>query len=183
MTDLSLNEVETLAAKAARGSGLSWGLADDVAKAARRLACAGLNWTDPVLRLAEDPHSAATGAALADLTSDEPQTLPDIGNPLLVAALAAAHPSARRVNWLDVTLHLQEGQVIVTTCTPTLAARHVVLTISPASQPHTPPPPFTRAEASPEALKQLESLAARTLVPASEQSRTAGAGAGLTDND
>ncbi len=46
MTDLSLNEVETLAAKAARGSGLSWGLADDVAKAARRLACAGLNWTD-----------------------------------------------------------------------------------------------------------------------------------------
>lgn len=183
MTDLSLNEVETLAAKAARGSGLSWGLADDVAKAARRLALAGLDWTDPVLRLAEEPHGAALGAALADRIVPEPQTLTDIGNPLLVAALAAAHPAARQVTWLDVTLHLHEGQLRVATCTPTLTARHVVMTISPAARPPQSPALFTRATASPEALQQLDNLAAKTLVPASELSRTAGAGAGLTDND
>ena len=38
----SLNEIETLSRKAARGAGLSWGLAEEAGKAARWLAAAGL---------------------------------------------------------------------------------------------------------------------------------------------
>ena len=38
----SLNEIETLSRKAARGAGLSWGLAEEPGKAARWLAAAGL---------------------------------------------------------------------------------------------------------------------------------------------
>ena len=49
--DASLNEVETLAAKAARGAGLPWGLAEDAAKAARWLAAFGLPWPETLLRL------------------------------------------------------------------------------------------------------------------------------------
>ncbi len=38
----SLNEIETLSRKAARGAGLSWGLAEEAGKAARWLTAAGL---------------------------------------------------------------------------------------------------------------------------------------------
>ena len=38
----SLNEIETLSRKAARGAGLSWGLAEEAGKATRWLAAAGL---------------------------------------------------------------------------------------------------------------------------------------------
>ncbi|MFV0473400.1 MAG: DUF3726 domain-containing protein, partial [Pikeienuella sp.] len=38
MIELSLNEVETLTLKAARGAGLSWGEAEDAALATRWLA-------------------------------------------------------------------------------------------------------------------------------------------------
>jgi hypothetical protein len=41
MTQLSLSEVEALAAKASRGAGLSWGLAEEAGKAARWLCLHG----------------------------------------------------------------------------------------------------------------------------------------------
>ncbi len=44
MIDASLNEVEGLAGKAARGAGLAWGMAEETAKAARWLAACGLDW-------------------------------------------------------------------------------------------------------------------------------------------
>jgi len=53
MTDLSLNEVESLAAKVGRGAGFSWGLAEEIGRSARRLAQGGLPWADPLLTLAE----------------------------------------------------------------------------------------------------------------------------------
>lgn len=74
--DLSLNEVEALAAKAARGAGLSWGGAEEIGRAARGLARAGADW--PALLLALDgPDYAEPGAEAAALAG-------------LEAALAAA---------------------------------------------------------------------------------------------
>ena len=52
MTELSLNEVESLAAKVARGSGFSWGLAEEVGRSARQLAQGGFPWADALLALA-----------------------------------------------------------------------------------------------------------------------------------
>ena len=49
--DLSLNEAETLAAKAARGAGFSWGLADEIGRAARVLAMQGEDWGEALLAL------------------------------------------------------------------------------------------------------------------------------------
>jgi len=46
-----------------------------------------------------------------------------------------------------------------------------------------PPPAHDRAEVRADALARLERLARRTYAPATERSRMAGAGAGLTDND
>ncbi|MCU7649037.1 DUF3726 domain-containing protein [Pseudomonas piscis] len=65
----SLNELESLCKKAARGAGLSWGLAEEAGKAARWLAAHGLD-----------------GAALlsAQLQQDDgctyPQLAPQVGN-------------------------------------------------------------------------------------------------------
>jgi hypothetical protein len=51
MIELSLNEVETAAAKAARGAGLSWGMAEETGKAARWLAGCGLDWAPSLIAL------------------------------------------------------------------------------------------------------------------------------------
>ena len=53
MTELSLNEVESLAAKVGRGSGFSWGLAEEIGRGARALAQGGFPWADALLALAE----------------------------------------------------------------------------------------------------------------------------------
>jgi len=59
MIALSLNEVETLAAKVGRGAGLPWGLAEELSRGARRLAEAGLPWADALAVLAEGCSSWA----------------------------------------------------------------------------------------------------------------------------
>ena len=53
MIELSLNEVETLAAKVGRGGGFSWGLAEEIGRSARKLARGGFPWAEALLLLAE----------------------------------------------------------------------------------------------------------------------------------
>ncbi len=53
MTELSLNEVESLAAKVGRGGGFSWGLAEEIGRGARRLAQGGFPWAEALLALAD----------------------------------------------------------------------------------------------------------------------------------
>ncbi len=62
MIDLSLNEVETIAAKAARGAGLSWGGAEEIGKAARAMARAGVAWDVQLLDLLAGVPVAITAA-------------------------------------------------------------------------------------------------------------------------
>lgn len=61
--DLSLNEVETIAARAARGAGLSWGGGEEVGKAARAMATAGADWDDLLLDLLPAVAAGAMPAA------------------------------------------------------------------------------------------------------------------------
>jgi hypothetical protein len=66
--DLSLNEVETIAAKAARGAGLSWGGAEEVGKSARAMAKAGSAWDIALLDLlALSPDGASAAFELVVL--------------------------------------------------------------------------------------------------------------------
>ena len=60
MTELSLNEVESLAAKVGRGGGFSWGLAEEIGRGARRLAQGGLPWAEALLALAESVGAMQT---------------------------------------------------------------------------------------------------------------------------
>ena len=48
---VSLNEIESLALKAARGAGMSWGLAEEAAVAASWLAARSLPWAETLADL------------------------------------------------------------------------------------------------------------------------------------
>jgi|TARA_B110000908_G_scaffold168922_1_gene224892 hypothetical protein len=160
MTRCSLNEVETLLTKAARGCGA------DAAQAARFGRGA-------VMCLCTDGVTASIHAALAalpdgviveyaakiqhGLAQATEQNAVFRGNDPLWAGYLAALPY--RTVWavgIECTVHLDGFE-------------------------KTPKP--ARLMVDPEDITRWQALAAKTFVPESEQSRLAGAGAGLTDND
>lgn len=63
MIDASLNEVESMAAKAARGAGLAWGLAEEIGKAARWLAGCGIDWAPSLVALLDGDRALAMPVA------------------------------------------------------------------------------------------------------------------------
>lgn len=187
MIELSLNEVENLAAKAARGAGLAWGVADDVGRAARRMAQAGLDWTRPVLSLATSHHPALEGVTLADL--GEAITRDAVTEPLLVAALAAASGEAWEFTWPDAEILSRAGRLTGARGTALnmpgpvrlTITRHPATTAAVLSQDHAPSQ--RRCQVEPARLDALEQLVLRTYVPASAHSRAAGAGSSRNDNE
>jgi hypothetical protein len=178
--DLSLNEVETWSAKAARGAGLSWGLAEDAGRAARRLAAAGLAFAPSILRLETDQAPAVMAARLADLPPTLPVTLSGIGDPPFLAAMLAACGGIFAVTWRGGAMLAAHRRLA-----PRGSAqrRTAEVLVTPLADSPGLPAAMTRALLAPAELDALERLAHRTYVPASAGSRLAGAGAGLTDND
>jgi len=165
--DLSLNEVETLSAKAARGAGFSWGLAEDIGRAARRIAVEDENWGEAMLSLAENaqsfepPDPARTTRwrnGEADVATGRPLC------PIRTAALlvddplpAGAQPMPLLTPQADIIIESRAGVV---------------------------PPIMSRRGAIDErTLAALNSFAARTYVPESERSRIRGAGGGRVDDE
>lgn len=71
----SLNEVEALAKKAARGAGMSWGLAEDAGKALRTLLEHGVDAVGPFTRLLT-ANDGADHAAIAPRAISGPWTAP-----------------------------------------------------------------------------------------------------------
>lgn len=132
MIDASLNEVESLAAKAARGAGLDWGLCEDTGKCARWLATANLEWASSLCWLL-DRHARLTGPRASEGDTLQPAApdrllsplntggyLSDLGScantlvlhrvarPLwllpFAASVAAARGAAMRISWADVSI-------------------------------------------------------------------------------
>ena len=132
LIDASLNEVESLAAKAARGAGLAWGMTEETAKAARWLAACGLDWAPSLAALLANHGSLAipvprpsaplgpaearqmlsplaTGAYLDDLGAMAGDlTLPAMAHPLwllpFAARTAAEIEAAVVLGWADVSV-------------------------------------------------------------------------------
>ena len=214
----ALNEIESMVWKAARGAGLAWGLAEEMAQAARFLADHGFDWAAPVVDcLAEVERlqgalppverdgtwvSAGTGPLspalcgplLSDLagtiTIDNPLRFGRMAEPLLLlpfAARAAEQLHHRfRLAWPGAGFVCHGCDLW---CTAEIglpkAAEGIVFSLDGAAIPA-----MGKVERSPgrqpiaDHLRlRLEHWVHRTYVPASLESRLAGAGAGLTDND
>ncbi len=159
--ELSLNEIEVTAVKAARGRGLDHGIAAEVGAAARWLCEEGQDGIAAVAEaLADDDCTAdrlGLGAVDLALATTEPVAVFTCVSNLLLAGLAGR---------VGLIVSEEPGGLRVKRSTAEL--EHVVQAI---------------AVPAPSCWAQIEEWAAQTYVPSSEESRTAGAGAGLTDND
>jgi len=152
---LSCNEIEMLVLKAARGGGLPFGLAEDLSAVAAYLDFDVLE-TCPCQGAA--PQIAVLCAALDRLQAGvEPQKVSV--DPALLSAFAA---------WAQA----QSGQGL-----EQYADGAISLTTGGGATS------LGRRSLPPALLAHLQDMAAKTLVPETEASRTKGAGAGLLDND
>lgn len=180
---LSLNEVETLAAKASRGAGLDWGLAEDVGRAARRLAEAGRPWAEAILGLASEPGPALTGALLADDPPRAPTSIDGVASPSLAVAMAAGALESLRFRWPDAEIVVARGRIASAVGAGLDCPDRATISAAPAREPVTTLAAAQTPCVDERTFQTLERLALRTTVPASAHSRLAGAGAGTTDND
>ena len=232
----SLNELEAMARKAARGAGYSWGLAEEAGKATRWLSAAGLPGPASLLQLlaavdrtdfqvvtprVSAGHCSAeagtlcplfTGVALCDgaLEFSPPQalTLSNLSVPLLLlpfigqvfgTSMYGAHDlgsqshgcngfATVRLGWAGVKLTLDQGVVYLEGDADDLSCAHAVrATLEPVAadwRPTAEPVPMqSRGTLDERTAAGLDDFAQRTFAPATEASRLAGAGAGLSDND
>lgn len=213
----SLNELEALSRKAARGSGLSWGLAEEAGRATRWLAENGLPaaellaallkqhdgqaYADLAPEVGTDPWVARggrlcpliTGAALSDRADEiggaSGIRLGRCAFPVFLLPFAAAASRSTgavvRLEWDDVALSVGPGGAFVVGPEAALSASETsaVSVTAATAAPGEALARQGRCEVPASAAETLGSFAHRTYAPATEQSRTAGAGAGLNDND
>ena len=200
MIDLSLNEVEVLASKVARGAGYSWGLADDVGKCARKLAVAALPWAEALKALVADApiRGAAsqagqdlcpirTGAMLADeraIDPSRPLRISRVVSPLWLAAFATlpGGPASAGISWGAAKVNVRGGLIEIA-CGDDLLAGRADVALGPAFSDADPRPVKTRGFVNANILWSLESIAARIYVAASETSRAKGAGGARIDDE
>jgi len=196
--DLSLNEAQTLAVRVARGAGFSWGLADEIGRAARLLAMHGEPWAEALLRLTEltdslDPPSPERAArwrcGKADLSADAPlcpirtaMFLIDAGVDLEGATLRLAKVGLPI--WLRALLLTAEAtrQHVVDYGTSETLLMVADVTISKTlscTETHA----ARRAQVAADVLAALLPVAHRVYVPESERSRARGAGGGSVDDE
>ena len=210
----SLNEVEALARKAARGRGMSWGLAEETGKATRVLCEWGVD-APAALALLLQQHDGMAHEAVAPLQSTGPWQayggalcpiaagcrISDLAEDLRAGPIemrAVAHPvlllgfaqmAARRLGQ-PAYLTLDTAQVCATAdgigVAGDLAAPPDTADVSAALSGEgfgTALAHHGRAEITDDTAAILTAFAQRTYAPATEASRLAGAGAGLSDND
>ncbi len=210
--NLSLNEVEGLAKKAARGAGYSWGLSEEAAKAARWLCSFGhhgcayladlLTQVDQHLLLLSppvlDPNNwsaqhgqlcpITAGASLADhahlLQQAQSISLQAVAVPTLLLPfghlISRASEQTVQITWSDGS-SVMDGTSF--TLTGALPAGGDDLVVSKGGSMGLMQETHTRATPTQNEWDILQSFAARTYAPATEESRQRGAGDGSTRDD
>jgi hypothetical protein len=208
----SLNEIEAMAKKAARGGGYSWGIAEEAGKAVRWLESHGLPGVASLACHLE------TGAARGPDTLDGIWTAQDgalcpllcgaslndcadqmlgagqieiaqVARPLLLlpfAAWSAVHLKASvAVSWDAVSIVTDGFNMNCTDQHQQIASPEpVTLVCRRAASGHAQlSQPAMRGHVNASAWARLGALAHRTYAPATEESRLLGAGAGVSDND
>ena len=203
--------------RAARGAGLSWGLAEEAGKAARWLAEHNEPGAEMLARRLDDidgvtyeslapaMHNGVwcarrgllcpliAGPMLSDRAADiaagNELVLGPIADPVFLAPYAAAVAkqtgTAISLRWNEVSLTVTADGLAVDGPRDQVEVT-VTDRVSCAAAPTTPAASsrtLRRREADADAWRQLNTFAQRTFAPATEESRMAGAGAGLEDND
>ena len=208
---LSLFEIEATVRKACLGSGLSFGLAEDIGKASVWLAARGYDGVGTVIDALQsitgncDIHEVKDGLYLFKntcMTSCGPSAidlligeksctqvcLSNANSVLLLVGLAGVSAEQNRMKFHLVcsnkaSINVSVTGVYIDGSYPKFPG-DILMTGEKVSQlKNTFEPPKQGAEIDDSYWREAELLAAKTYVPESQASRTGGAGAGLTDND
>jgi hypothetical protein len=196
----SANELQAALQKAVRASGVPNALADEIAVAGAWLAARGADGIGAVLSALEpalpacatiqgdppefiDTRVVLAGPSALDLLAADTSreiALQDCDVPLLLAGLAAIRSEADGVDY-RIYHHgvVQSTESLAELSHPDL----LTLTAVAATESAGSTVAGSDIHVDPDAWQHVLSLAAAMYVPSSEQSRTAGAGAGLLDND
>ena len=196
---LSQGEATAIVVKAARGFGLSWGLAEEAGWALCQLGQYGndpLSWFERAFNASTENCPITIGATVLDhapLPNSDAQLGGDLGlirMPVLLipflrqAAELVGHrlylceyASGLRIDVTDdLGRHIEQ--------LGSLPISHVVIEVGALINNDPPFKPKTcRFQTSMDTLSQLDKLGSRTYVPETEASRMSGAGAGASDND
>ncbi len=191
----SLVEIRTLSMKAARGAGFSWGLAEEAGLAVRWLQARGMPGVQALAQYLEqcemsgiDPDKCPlqNGAGVSDGASPEEGELGNIRTPLLLIPFVAqslAVPSCRLQCGDQQFTISKDGYLFSGSAAQSLTAEAKCGFIHDGKVV----PPTDRKSRVPDSdavhVSTLAKFAHRTYAPATEESRMAGAGAGLSDND
>lgn len=211
--DLSLGEFRALVAKAGRGAGFSWGLADDLAYSARRLAEFGGPSGPMVVSLLERIESLelgqlmptteweargdmlcpiCTGVSISDVVSLAGTGRRDLGPVIEPAFIAPLVSAALKPDQGDCVVSWDGGQCAATAdglrMTGTLPSEPVMVSVqwgATGGAPHlgTEAVGHDRVGLPTAVFRALEQWAHRTYAPATDESRAAGAGSDQSDND
>lgn len=206
----SRGEIDALVRKAARGAGMSWGMAEEIGVAVRQLEAWGVPGLELVLALLLRLDGAVQvlqpAAPLAELASYEgplcpvavgtrlidarhrlgeaPWRLPSLYAPALLLPFACAAAGAGRALALEVdgnrVVCMSEG---VHGPVPEGAGGSGPITVCRTAAGVIPRSACPPRPVDAELWAALLMFASRTYVPASDASRLAGAGAGTSDND
>ena len=189
----SLNEFEALCKKAAKGSGLFWGHAEEVGRTARLLSRSGIDQGSLLLVALEnfDENCALwIGPALCDagLGLDLELELENVCAPAYLLAflsiIASNNENCFEIEWMDFKAAISYEGIFcnhLRTAVTNFADRVVIRRVENVSGALLPI--HSRAKIPKNIIEKLLELAGRTYAPATEVSRLAGAGAGLSDND
>jgi hypothetical protein len=200
---LSHNEVQVESRKAARGAGLSWGLAEEVGQAMGWLLERGIDALPALLDVLEAAPDALgrdnpfrLGVEVVDrarlLAAGQVLIFPACRHPVLLMPFLA---TAARLIRCGIELRHAGGiwsvspdQAMEQTLMEALAQSSIVSLRCRALEPRALVPFVSstlvhRLDVDSAQWQRLQKLSYRTYVPASERSRRLGAGAGNIDND
>ncbi|MGB2320344.1 MAG: DUF3726 domain-containing protein [Candidatus Puniceispirillum sp.] len=198
----SLGEIGALALKAARGAGMSWGLAEEARHAVVWLAhrgapgvgalCRHLNWYKSQATTPSSNCPIAVGAAISDGAIALPANLGNIREPLLLVPFisACAHHNQWMLDIGNISIDISKNGFSCKIIDTALLIDNAECRISPERlspetiAKHKAATSTNRIRATASAcIKTFETFAHHTYAPSTEQSRLAGAGSGLNDND
>ena len=202
----SLGETAALATKAARGAGMPWGLADETGVAVSWLhahgipglaaLCRYLKWRDNgiVTQWPDRPAGAACYCPIALGTAYMDGAIPltlatgTIREPVLMLPFIAKRNTGQpmQVDLGDMSIHLSKDGVCSPYLNTALLISQANCTINHATDTAAMAP-YELTQRVPSyffgCVAVLTEFAKKTYAPATDESRMAGAGAGLNDND
>ena len=202
----SLGETAALATKAARGAGMPWGLADETGVAVSWLQARGIpglsalcrysKWREngPLIRWPDRPTGKscycpiALGTAYMDGVLPATITIENIREPVLMLPFIAKRNTDQpmQVDLGDMSIHLSKDGVFSPYLDTALLICQAHCTINHATDTAAMTP-YELTKRVPSSffgcMTALNEFAKKTYAPATDESRMAGAGAGLNDND